>query len=223
MESIKILDNWLSDLSETYIGLLTYDIIEKLAINGFDPSLFHRTLDGRQMQDSESLMNKFQQNMPFFDGFGRNYQALYDCLCLDIQWEENYNVFPPVVTPERIVLVVENAEHLLRNDASDWQCFLQTFIQAGEYWRTEISDPDFDFTNITDVNRLIDMHKPTPFRLLLGCQAKDELLKVKSKIDAVLARKATHDVDISIKYIYSDTIQTYSNEEVLPLLGRHLP
>lgn len=210
---------WLSNLSDVYIGLFTYEVLESLAINRFDPSLFYRTLDGRQMQDSESLMNKFQQNMPFFDGFGRNYQALYDCLCLDIQWEEDYSAFPPVVTPERIILVIENAEYLLKNDVPDWLIFLQTFIQAGEYWRTEIFDPDFDFTNIVDVNRLIDMHKPTPFRLLLCCTAKNKLLKVKSNIDAAFTQNVLNKEYCPIRYIYSNIVDTYNTEEVLPILN----
>lgn len=169
MKALETLNEWLNKPSETYIGLFTCDILDRLTFNNCN-STFYRVFDGSQMKDVKSLMETFERVMPFFDGFGKNYYALRDCLCLDIQWEEDYNLRPPVVTPEKIVLVVRNAEYLLKDSVCDKLLFLQTIVEAGEYWKSETPDPDIDYDNLenVDVNRLIDAHKSTPFRLFLG-------------------------------------------------------
>ncbi len=198
-------ENWLGGISDIYIAICTCDIIDNVSIDSLD-NLFYRIVDGRKMQDVASLMTEFQQKMPFFEGFGKNYFALYDCLCFDISWEENHNVTPPVVTPERIVIRVKNAEYLLNKSISDLLYFLQTMIEAGEYWSTDNFDPDFDFTTpVTDINRLIDMHKSTNFKLLLTCSTKEKLLQVKSNIDRVFTRDILYDKYRPIKYIYCET------------------
>lgn len=206
MKAFEILNDWLNNPSETYIGLFTCDILDRLTFNNRN-STFYRVFDGFQMQDVKSLMETFKRVMPFFDGFGKNYFALRDCLCLDIPWEEDYTARPPVVAPEKIILIVRNAEYLLKDSICDKLFFLQTIVEAGNYWKSETPDPDIDYDNLenVDVNRLIDAHKSTPFRLLLVCPTKDLALQVKASIDNELVLNASPDKYRPIRYFYCDT------------------
>ena len=215
MNSINSLNQWLNNPSNVYIGLFTHGIIDGLTIDNPDKT-FYRVFDGCQMQDTETLMETFQRVMPFFNGFGKNYYALCDCLCLDIHWEENLQARPPVVTPEKIVLVVKNAEFLLKKTIHDKLFFLQTIVQAGEYWLSETPDPDIDYNNLenVDVNRLIDAHKTTPFRLLLGCSTNKLLYQVRASIDN-LFKNAPCDKYRPVSYIYChDVNATYTMKQI---------
>ena len=92
-----------------------------------------RRLRGKKMRTTAGLMNEFGAALQFFDGFGENWHALGECLSYLDEW----------LPADCYILVVENAEELLRDEnAAQMVALLQTLHEAAEWWCKPIADND---------------------------------------------------------------------------------
>lgn len=113
---------------------------------------FIARLNGSCCQTSEDLYNELQVAFEFPDYFGRNLDALYDCL-MDLEW----------ITQDRIILVIEHFDDLLKDESNDPELledFLITLEDVCRSW--EVLEND-DFTPksvkvyLSDSNRVMQL------------------------------------------------------------------
>jgi hypothetical protein len=95
-------------------------------------SLCVRKLRGQKMRDKAALMNEFGAALQFFDGFGENWHALGDCLRSLDEW----------LPGDGYVLVVENADVLLRDEPAEMVWLLKVLHEVGAFWAKPIADGD---------------------------------------------------------------------------------
>lgn len=99
--------------------------------NNWIPSYFYskddlntcvRSLRGRKMQTTRSLMDEISAALQFFSGFGENWHALEDCLECMPEW----------LPTSAYILIIEEAELVLisESDHEKW-ALLKTFDIAG--------------------------------------------------------------------------------------------
>ena len=92
-----------------------------------------RRMRGAKMLTTSSLMDEFAAALQFFDGFGSNWYALRECLQYMDEW----------LPADAYVLVVENANDVLRNESEDeLVTLIKTFHETGEWWAKPIVDND---------------------------------------------------------------------------------
>lgn len=109
-------------------------------------------LDGRNMSNSVEMYNEFASLFKFPDYFGRNLNALFDCLT-DLEW----------LPAEGYLLVIKNAGCLLKNEPDESLFGLISTLQnVGREWATPIKqgsawDRDgLPFHSIFELDRNID-------------------------------------------------------------------
>ena len=92
-------------------------------------------------------MDEFAAVLQFFDGFGKNWNALRECLEYLDEW----------MPADAYVLVVERSEELLADDDADQMtALLKTLHEVGDWWSKPVTNNDqFD-------------RKEVPFHVLLN-------------------------------------------------------
>ncbi len=82
-----------------------------------------RTLSGKKCKTKDGLLTEFAQALEFPDYFGRNWDALEECLT-DLEW-----------LPGRgYVFCITDAEHVLAGDDEEYETLLEILSDAGEAW-----------------------------------------------------------------------------------------
>ncbi len=111
------------------------------------PNVCVRRLRGQKMRSVGALMDEIGAAFQFFEGFGENWHALEECLGYLDEW----------LPADAYVLVVENAEEVLRDEAPDQMAaFLKSLEGAGLFWSKPV-----------DGNGRFD-RKAVPFHVLLN-------------------------------------------------------
>lgn len=91
---------------------------------------------GGEARDKESLMTALAAKMNFPPYFGRNWDALRDCLT-------DLDEFLPA---QGWLLVVTDAAEILKGNPADRALFLETLESAAEFWRR--ADPPRAFKTL---------------------------------------------------------------------------
>ncbi|WP_205020792.1 barstar family protein [Streptomyces sp. HB132] len=95
-------------------------------------------LDGREMRDTDSVVQQFYDGLQVPDCFGWNRDALSDCL-RDLKW----------LPANHCVLIVEAADEALSDDAAGRRSLVRTLLRAGRRW-SSAQGPEG-----TDLSRLV--------------------------------------------------------------------
>jgi len=82
-----------------------------------------RVLDGASLRTRDDLYDAFAEAFAFPSYFGRNLDALYDCL-RDLEWLDDRN----------IRLIIREADRLLEGAPSDRVRILRLLADIGDYW-----------------------------------------------------------------------------------------
>jgi RNAse (barnase) inhibitor barstar len=83
-------------------------------------------VDGERLRSKEALLDALAQEMDFPDYFGRNWDALLDCM-RDLSWRRSPGY----------LLLFEHADELLTSSPSDFTTFIEIAHQASNDWRSE--------------------------------------------------------------------------------------
>jgi RNAse (barnase) inhibitor barstar len=87
---------------------------------------FIATLDGALCKNSEALYGELKRLFEFPDYFGKNLDALYDCL-MDLEW----------VAQDHVILIIKHFEQLLSEEHQDPELledFILTLEDACKSW-----------------------------------------------------------------------------------------
>lgn len=104
-------------------------------------------LSGRLMRDEKSFYDELAHKFQFPNYFGRNLNALDECLT-DLEWLN--------LTGRPLVVIVAESELLLRNDSELFEAFISIMQSVGQEWSTAIEE-----------GQLWD-RPPTPFHVVLS-------------------------------------------------------
>jgi hypothetical protein len=108
-------------------GVYLIDAAERERILRHDafPSEFAvAVLDGNEAATRTGFFEEIDRALRFPDYFGRNWDAVYDCLT-DLSW------LPAV----GYVLVVDGFDHLAMNEPGQWDIGLKVLREACAFWR----------------------------------------------------------------------------------------
>jgi RNAse (barnase) inhibitor barstar len=82
-----------------------------------------RILKGTKCRTAAGLFTEFARGLDFPDYFGHNWDALEECLA-DLEW----------LPAKGYVLLLTEAEQVLREDEEGYETFLEVLSDAGETW-----------------------------------------------------------------------------------------
>ncbi|XGV98390.1 MAG: barstar family protein [Leptolyngbya sp. BL-A-14] len=82
-------------------------------------------LNGAGINNKSEFLHAIASAMSFPDYFGKNWDALDDCLT-DLDWLEG----------DRLVLLYDQPDRFAQADPSEWQVALDILRSTVEYWRT---------------------------------------------------------------------------------------
>jgi RNAse (barnase) inhibitor barstar len=82
-----------------------------------------KVIKGRHCKTPANLFDEFARALEFPDYFGHNWDALEECLT-DLEW----------LPAKGYILLVTDAAHLLPNDDTEYETFLEILRDAGEAW-----------------------------------------------------------------------------------------
>jgi RNAse (barnase) inhibitor barstar len=91
-----------------------------------------RILRGMQCATKEGVLDEFARGLDFPEYFGRNWDALEDCLT-DLEW----------LSAEAYVLVITNADHVLKKSPGDLKTLAGILASAAAHWAS--ADPPASF------------------------------------------------------------------------------
>jgi hypothetical protein len=154
---------WLMNYKGPWIGISPASkedaTLQPEHLVNFDKNAIVRKLRGKKMVTMEDLMSEFAAALQFFDGFGENWYALKDCLCSLDEW----------LPCQQYVLVINEGQRVLEQDAENYKWFLKTLNEVGEWWAKPIENND-------RFNR-----KAIPFHTLFKCD-QDKVENIESKL-----------------------------------------
>jgi RNAse (barnase) inhibitor barstar len=87
------------------------------------PGLALKVIKGRHCKTPATLFAEFARALAFPDYFGHNWDALEECLT-DLEW----------LPAKGYVLLITDATHVLSNDETEYETFLEILRDAGEAW-----------------------------------------------------------------------------------------
>ncbi|WP_447978503.1 barstar family protein [Candidatus Nitrospira bockiana] len=90
------------------------------------PGYAVRTFHGKKCRTKSGLLGEFARVLEFPSYFGKNWDALEDCLT-DLQW----------VPAAGYVFIVTDADQVLAEHEDDYRTFLAILEAAGKMWATE--------------------------------------------------------------------------------------
>ena len=82
-----------------------------------------KVLRGDRCRTAGELFSEFARALDFPDYFGHDWDALEECLA-DLEW----------LPAKGYVLLLTDAEQILRDDEEDYETFLEVMNDAGEAW-----------------------------------------------------------------------------------------
>jgi RNAse (barnase) inhibitor barstar len=82
-----------------------------------------KVIKGRHCKTPANLFDEFARALEFPDYFGHNWDALEECLT-DLEW----------LPAKGYILLVTDAAHVLPNDDTEYETFLEILRDAGEAW-----------------------------------------------------------------------------------------
>lgn len=82
-------------------------------------------IEGSGVESREVFFDKLANALSFPSYFGRNWDAVYDCL-----------TDPSVMPVERVVLVLDGFERFAVSEPEQWRVALNVFGDASEFWTT---------------------------------------------------------------------------------------
>lgn len=82
-----------------------------------------KVIKGRHCKTPATLFAEFARALEFPDYFGHNWDALEECLT-DLEW----------IPAKGYVLLITDAAHVLSNDETEYETFLEILSDAGEAW-----------------------------------------------------------------------------------------
>jgi hypothetical protein len=91
-----------------------------------------RILRGMQCLTKDALLDEFARGLEFPEYFGRNWDALEDCLT-DLEW----------LSAESFVLIITNADHVLKKSPGDMKTFAGILSSSAAHWAS--ADPPASF------------------------------------------------------------------------------
>jgi RNAse (barnase) inhibitor barstar len=91
-----------------------------------------RILRGKHCGTREELLDEFARGLDFPQYFGRNWDALEDCLT-DLEW----------LSAEAFVLIITNADQVLRNSPGELKTLAGILASAAAHWQS--ADPQASF------------------------------------------------------------------------------
>lgn len=83
-------------------------------------------INGSQVSNKETFLNEVALSLQFPDYFGKNWDALQDCLT-DLEW----------VSAQGYVIFYEDAESFAQQNPQDWKIALNVLSSAVEFWQEE--------------------------------------------------------------------------------------
>jgi len=98
-----------------------------------------RIVRGNRCAGKDELLDEFARRLDFPEYFGRNWDALQDCLT-DLEW----------LSAEAFVLIITNADQILKNSPGDLKTFAGILTSAAGHW--------------------ISAEAPAPFHCLFQCE-----------------------------------------------------
>jgi RNAse (barnase) inhibitor barstar len=81
-------------------------------------------LDGAKIRDKKTLLDHMARAMDFPDYFGKNWDALNDCLT-DLERATGY------------IVLFDAPDRFMQNSPADWDVALDVFNTAIEFWREQ--------------------------------------------------------------------------------------
>ena len=108
-------------------GIYLIDADEKQRItagDAFPPGYAIAVLDGEQSGSRAGIFTEMSRVLHFPDYFGRNWDAVNDCLT-DLSW----------LPAEGYVLIFDGFGALARNAPDQWQIGLKVFAEACRFWQ----------------------------------------------------------------------------------------
>lgn len=82
-----------------------------------------RILRGKHSLTRDELLDEFAHGLDFPQYFGRNWDALEDCLT-DLEW----------LSAEAFVLIITNADQVLKNSPGDWKPLAGILAAVATHW-----------------------------------------------------------------------------------------
>ena len=82
-----------------------------------------KVIHGTKCQTTDGLLTECARALDFPDYFGHNWDALEECL-IDLEW----------LPAKGYVLLITDAVHVLPNDETEYETFLEILRDAGEAW-----------------------------------------------------------------------------------------
>lgn len=82
-----------------------------------------KIIKGRHCKTPATLFSEFARALEFPDYFGHNWDALEECLT-DLEW----------LPAKGYVLLITEAAHVLSDDETEYETFLEVLRDAGETW-----------------------------------------------------------------------------------------
>jgi RNAse (barnase) inhibitor barstar len=82
-----------------------------------------RVIKGAKCQTTAGLLTECARALDFPDYFGRNWDALEECLA-DLEW----------LPAKGYILLITDAAHVLPDDEAEYETFLEILRDAGEAW-----------------------------------------------------------------------------------------
>ena len=82
-----------------------------------------KVIKGRHCKTPATLFAEFARALEFPDYFGHNWDALEECLT-DLEW----------LSAKGYILLFTDAAHVLSNDETEYETFLEILRDAGEAW-----------------------------------------------------------------------------------------
>jgi hypothetical protein len=115
-------------------GVYLIDAAEReriLAGEAFPPGFFVAVIDGEAAGSRAGIFTEMARVLRFPDYFGRNWDAVYDCLT-DLSW----------LPAGGYVVVVDGFDHLATAEPEQWAIGLKVLREACAFWRP-LSRPMF--------------------------------------------------------------------------------
>ena len=108
-------------------GVYLIDAAEReqvLRHDAFPPEFAVAVLDGNEAGTRAGFFQEIARALHFPDYFGRNWDAVYDCLT-DFNW----------LPAAGYVLVLDGFDHLAMNEPGQWEIGLKVLREACAFWR----------------------------------------------------------------------------------------
>ncbi|MFI9047329.1 barstar family protein [Streptomyces sp. NPDC053427] len=118
-------------------------------------------LDGREMHDTDAVLQQFYDGLKLPDYFGWNWNVLSDCL-RDLKW----------LSADHYVLIVEAADEALSGATSEQRLLFNTLLQAGQRWSYAQRSEGIELGRLVVVMSCDDASVPSLQGRLRSCLAE---------------------------------------------------